>query len=330
MGFGLTTRLGRWLTRVLTRQPPFDPATMAPICDFERLRYEIRPGDVLLVEGRSHVSEVIKLITQSAWTHAALYIGRLYDIEDESLRQTIQQHYNGDPNQQLVIEALLGEGTVVHHLDKYRHEHVRICRARGLSVSDAQNVIAYAISRLGNDYDVRQLLDLARFMFPYAIVPRRFRSSLFSHNPGSQTRTVCSTMLAEAFHVVDFPVLPFAQKTDDGRIQLYRRNPKLYTPKDFDYSPYFDIIKYPFFGLDDVPVYRHLPWQDTKIYCNDLNDCYIAEEKAEKQLHGSAFVPSNSTNAKKTNISTAMPSNKIGPQNINLLSDIEEEERDSA
>ena len=48
-----------------------------PPNDFKQLCYEIRPGDIILVEGRSRVSEVIKLITQSPWTHSALYIGHL-------------------------------------------------------------------------------------------------------------------------------------------------------------------------------------------------------------------------------------------------------------
>ena len=45
-----------------------------------------------------------------------------------------------------------------------------------------------------------------------------------------------------------------------------RRNPRLYTPKDFDYSPYFDIIKYPYLGLEDLGMYRRLPWRDEVVY----------------------------------------------------------------
>ena len=49
------------------------PLPPTPLSDFKRLRREVRPGDVILVEGRSRVSEVIKLITQSCWSHAVLY-----------------------------------------------------------------------------------------------------------------------------------------------------------------------------------------------------------------------------------------------------------------
>ena len=41
---------------------------------------------------------------------------------------------------------------------------------------------------------------------------------------------------------------------------LYRRNPQLCVPHDFDYSPYFEIIKYPFFDFYIHSSYRQLPW----------------------------------------------------------------------
>jgi len=272
--WGLKSRLGGWLTRWLSKE--LHEANDALLYDFDRLCYEIRPGDVILVEGRSRVSNVIKLITQSPWTHAALYIGRLYDIRDPDLQARVREHYDGDPQDQLIIEALLGEGTVVHSIGNYRDEHLRICRPKGLAHTDAQKVIAFSIARLGTDYDVRQLLDLARLMFPFwAFLPRRWRSSLFERNVGQPTRTVCSSMLGEAFSAVHFPVLPFVERTDEGRIHLYKRNPRLFTPRDFDFSPYFDIIKYPFFGLDDVSIYRRLPWGNIDEYCNDIDDCYL-------------------------------------------------------
>ena len=273
MGASLTSRLAGFIADWLNKEPARSERT-AMLLNFDRLSYEIRPGDVILVEGRSRVSEVIKLITQSPWTHAALYIGRLYEIADETLRAQLQQHTDAKPETPLIIEALLGEGTVVYPLEKYRDDHIRICRPSGISPRDAQQVAAYAIERLGTAYNVRQLFDLARFMFPYGYLPRRWRSSLFSHNPGDATQTVCSTMLAQAFQSVKFPLLPFAEHSENNKIHFHQRNPKLVTPRDFDFSPYFEIIKYPLFGLDDIGIYRHLPWGDADIVCNDINDCF--------------------------------------------------------
>ncbi|MDT8383511.1 MAG: YiiX/YebB-like N1pC/P60 family cysteine hydrolase [Gammaproteobacteria bacterium] len=250
-------------------------ATDVPQCDFERLSFEIRPCDVLLIEGRSRVSDVIKTITQSQWTHSALYIGRLHDIEDPVTREHLGWLYDGDPNDQLVIEPLLGKGTIISPLKDYAGDHVRICRPTGLTRPDVGKVVAFAAKHLGHDYDVRQMLDLARFLFPYGILPRRWRSSLFEHNIGLPTRTICSTMIAAAFSSIHFPILPVARRTADGTIRLFKRNTRLYVPRDFDTSPYFQIIKYPMLGLDDIAVYRQLPWDTEGVVCNDETECFL-------------------------------------------------------
>ena len=301
MGVGVLTRLSKALTKWLTKDPE-QPSESVLLLNFDRLSYELRPGDVILVEGRSKVSEVIKMITQNPWTHAALYIGRLFEIEDKSLRAIIRRHIEAEPEQQLIIETLLGEGTVIYPLEKYRNEHLRICRPNGLSPQDAQKVISFATHRLGSDYNVRQILDLGRFLFPYGIVPRRWRSSLFNHNAGDPTRTVCSTMLAQAFQSVRFPLLPLAERSDHGKVHIYQRNPRLVTPSDFDYSPYFDIIKYPLFGLEDLAVYRHLPWGDKDIVCNTAGDCFreipaqVLEDDKQKTASNVHQVPQQEDN----------------------------------
>lgn len=266
---GLKSWLGRRMTDILVKEKPA-PAT--PLCDFDKVRFEVRPSDVILIEGRSRVSEVIKLVTQSPWTHSALYIGRLADVDDPQVRLKIRQNYHGDPNEQLLVEALIGEGTVVVPLAKYADDHMRICRPRGVARSDAQHVIGYVVDRLGVPYDMRQILDLARFLFPWAVLPRRWRSSLFVHNVGEPTRTVCSTLLADAFAAVNFPVLPVVQADGAGRYRFYPRNSRLFAPRDFDYSPYFDIIKYPIVAFEEGGHYRSLPWAHG-IVCNDESDC---------------------------------------------------------
>lgn len=256
MGVSLSF-LGHKITAWLNRERP---PLSSPMCDFERIRHELRPCDVLLVEGRTRISDVIRVITQSTWTHATLYIGRLHDIEDAKFRAHAASHFSGDPEIQLIAESLLGEGTVLRPLTNYEKDHLRICRPRSLSYRDSQQAINFAISRLGFSYDIRQILDLARFLFPWTILPRRWRSSLFEHNAGRPTRTVCSTMIAEAFAYIQFPILPLVRSSKDNKVQLFRRNPKICTPKDFDYSPYFEIIKYPYIDCNDYGSYRMLPW----------------------------------------------------------------------
>jgi len=248
-----------------------------PLTNFERLRYELRPGDVLLVEGRSNVSEIIRAITQSVWTHSFFYIGRLHDIDDPDLREYILKFHPYEMDDQLIIEAILGEGIIVNNLKQYEGEHLRICRPRGITRPDVQKVISYAINQLGVDYNVRQLMDLARFMFPYWFIPKRWRSSLFEHNAGRATKTVCSTMMAEAFARVRFPIHPVLHRSENGQLKLLRKNSQLVTPRDFDQSPYFDVIKYPMLDFDELGIYRKLPWDQEGVHCNEFGDCFLSD-----------------------------------------------------
>jgi hypothetical protein len=61
---------------------------------------------------------------------------------------------------------------------------------------------------------------------------------------------------------VQFPILPIIKQSPDQNIQMTPGNSRLYTPKDFDYSPFFQIIKYPIFTLSENALYHHLPWED--------------------------------------------------------------------
>jgi hypothetical protein len=247
-------KLIRWLNKD-------KPAEEVPLCDFDRISYEIRSCDVILIEGRSRVSEVIKILTQSAWSHSALYLGRLFTIEDVDLREKIKQDLDCADNEQIILEGILGRGITISKLSAYQNDHIRICRPQGLSLQDAQKVILFALSHLGKEYSMRHIFDLARFLLPWSIIPRRWRSSLFKDEKSN--REICSSFIAEAFDSVHFPVLPVQTVDDKQNIQLSTRNSRLYTPRDFDYSPYFEIIKYPLFELAHGAVYRHLPWNKT-------------------------------------------------------------------
>jgi len=287
------TRFKNYLWDKLVHWLTYEPPNFrTPLTSFERLRYELRPGDVLLVEGRSNVAEIIKSITQSIWTHSFFYIGRLHDIDDSMLRDHIQKYRHCSPDEQLIIEAMLGKGIIVSSIEEYAGEHLRICRPRGITRADSQEVIAYAIKELGKDYNVRQIMDLARFMFPYWFLPRRWRSTLFEHNAGKPTKTVCSTMMAEAFANVRFPIIPVLHQDEDGQLKLIRSNAKLMTPRDFDHSPYFDVIKYPVLDFDELGIYQKLPWDQTSVHCNDIGDCFYSHPEEVENL-----IPIKSTKA---------------------------------
>ncbi len=238
------------------------PRVLAPerLMDFPRLKDNIRSADVLLVEGRTQVSQIIQIVSHSRWSHSAICVGRL-DQFQQHLPDTIDVD-ELDPNAIYLVEAELGQGTVLTPIERYEGFRLRVCRPAGLSREDQNRVACYVIKRLGTEYDVRQLADLARFMFPYGILPRKWRSSLFEHNAGPETKIVCTTLIADAFQAVKFPVLPIVSEDTEGESRLFKRNAKLFAPSDFDISPYFQILKFPMYSIeqDEVRYYHHLPW----------------------------------------------------------------------
>lgn len=230
------------------------------LIDFDRMKDEILPGDVLLVEGQSQVSRIIQTITQSRWSHSAICVGRPADFVEHLPSAIDRTEFEQHSNEPYLVEAELGKGTIVENIEQYRKFRMRICRPNGLSHSDRAQVIKYVCKRLGAEYNVRQLLDLARFLFPYGVLPRRWRSSLFEHNAGPETKIVCSTLIADAFQTVNFPILPILSPNNDGHRRLFKRNAKLFSPSDFDISPFFTIVKFPKYTWNERRYYHHLPW----------------------------------------------------------------------
>ena len=256
-----------------------ESASLSPN-DLECMKSSIKAGDVLLIEGRSRVGYIIKVISRSSWSHAALCIGSLNSIKDPELFALVAEHWNEDASEPLLVESEIDRGTVVTPLSHYSTYHMRICRPIGLTKDDRDHVVNYMVNKIGTAYSVHQLLDLARFLIPWwTIIPRRWHSSLFEHNAGESTKAVCSTMIAEAFGEVDFPILPLIQGSSEGTFKLFRRNPRLYAPRDFDYSPFFDVIKCPMlissetkWGKPRTGYYRKLVWIDTPEKNADMSD----------------------------------------------------------
>jgi Permuted papain-like amidase enzyme, YaeF/YiiX, C92 family len=247
-------RIGHWIaSRATDVSSSYEPY-LASRPEF--VARVIQPGDVLLIEGgRSKVSSAVKYLTQSTWSHAALYIG-------ETLGQT------NDKGQSLtLIEAELGVGIIASPLEKYASFNSRICRPVGLTPQDRDKLIRYAIKRLGGQYDMKNILDLMRYLLPNPPVPQRFRRRLISLGSGQPTRAICSTLIARAFEKVRYPILPRIEQFSDvdgmgmsrRREILHIRDSSLFTPRDFDVSPFFKIIKPTIeLGFD----YTSLVWSD--------------------------------------------------------------------
>ena len=97
-------RSGAFIARRLTSESsgyqPFTPS------DPQTLRRVLQPGDILLIEGNQYLSAAIKYLTQSTWSHAALYVG-----------DALPESSNGTPRPRL-IEVVLGHGCTAARLEK--------------------------------------------------------------------------------------------------------------------------------------------------------------------------------------------------------------------
>ena len=231
--------------------------------DLGELKSHVKKGDVILVEGEQRVSEVIKYLTQSSWSHSALYIG------DELLRRNHPQAGQaraafGEEASFLLVEALIEGGVVVSPLSKYLHLNIRVCRPHNLRKDHLHRILDTAISQLGHEYDLQNVFDLTRYFLPVTIVPRRFRRKALNFGSGLPSQVICSSMIAAAFDSVGFPVLPYIttqptkiaeqrswlerlfSSANGAQSQFIFRRPhhSLVTPRDFDLSPYFEIVKF--------------------------------------------------------------------------------------
>lgn len=266
-----------WLTDWMQQDRPAGPVRL---CDFERIRQELLPGDVLLVDGHSRVDETFKGISSSRWSRAALYLGRLHDIGDPALRATLSDYLPCSPDTQLIVHARLDRGLVLEPLSALEPDHLRICRPRGLGERESRELVRYAVSRLGLGTEPAWWT-LVALMMPWGWLPRRWRAPLFGRLAGGLLRLLSGTTIGEAFSFVQFPVLPLVKREEDAQTRLYRRHPRVFFAVDFDHSPYFDVIKYPFIDqLSDERVRLH-PWQGQSAALTGSE---------QQQPHGSASI----------------------------------------
>jgi hypothetical protein len=223
----------RMASKLHTQQPTNKPRAHL---DFNRLCQTLQPGDVLLVEGNARVSGAIKYLTQSTWSHAAFFVGDALAVPNDGSKR------------QRLIEVKMHEGCIASPLEDYKGFNLRICRAKALSDADRSALVAYMIGKLGLHYDLRNILDLLRFFLPTPPLPARWRRTMLAFGSGDPTRAICSSLIAQAFQTINYPILPdvFVDDATDiaAQREVFRiRHYSLFAPRDFDLSPYFEVVK---------------------------------------------------------------------------------------
>ena len=217
-------RLAAFLSKDLPGYQRLDTIGIADVAS------TLEKGDIVLVDGNTRISTAIKYLTQSTWSHACLFIG-------ES---------GADSSQLNLIEADLKNGVHLINLDHYANFNLRICRPVNLSAEESGQLVEFAKKRLGHLYDLKNVVDLVRYVIQKPAVPNRYRRSLLSLGSGEPTKAICSTLIAEAFQSINYPILPRRdhEKGEEGEVPLlYKPHFTHFTPRDFDLSPYFRIVK---------------------------------------------------------------------------------------
>lgn len=180
----------------------------------------------------------MKYLTQSSWSHATFYIG-----------DALGPPAAGE-QAKVLVEADIEHGVRAVPLDNYANVHTRICRPVGLRDDEIEQLVSMVTARLGQQYDLKNVIDLARYLIRPP-VPNRWKRRMLALGSGDPTRAICSTLIAEAFQNLPYPILPeiyASEPVDRAQRNSYReilhiRRHSLYAPRDFDVSPYFRIVK---------------------------------------------------------------------------------------
>lgn len=208
-------------------------------CSREALEAILQPGDVLLIDGNSRFSTAIKYITQSTWSHAALFVGP---------EETENGEFGSNP---LLIEADVIEGVRKVPLGKYCDMHTRICRPAEISPEEIRQVTGFMEDRIGYEYDLKNIIDLSRYLIQTPPVPGKNRRRLLALGSGDPTKAICSSLIAQAYQSISYPILPIIDIDEDSSEALkntheeilHIRHHSLFAPRDFDVSSYFEIVK---------------------------------------------------------------------------------------
>ncbi len=250
----VTLKLLDWVGEFVARQLQKPTSGYEPYAAArpELVAMTIRPADVLLVEGpRSKINSAIRYLTQSTWSHSAMYVGLGAGLGER----------DGEPL--VLVEAELGKGVIASPLSKYNTFNTRICRPVGLTPEDRIEAIRYACERIGYAYDLKNIIDLMRYFLPNPPVPARWRRRMIAIGSGEPTRAICSTLIAQAFESVGYPILPEVRRVDNVSRKeiMHIRHHSLFVPRDFDISPFFAVVKPTIeTGFD----YKKMQWDNGK------------------------------------------------------------------
>ena len=210
----LTGALALYLAR------PIGHPLQVPACDRQRLAATLDRGDVLLCDGNTRAAALVKRVTRSTWSHVSMYVGPL----------------EAGPDPRCIVEADFAAGVRAIRLSELNALQVRVLRPVRLSDEHRRLLAEWVVSRIGSEYDLAQAWFLGRSLLR---LPVRARSrSSPDATTASSTRFICSSLLAQAFALVGYPIQPDTPLVGRAAAIDYRN----VTPGDFEHALALEMI----------------------------------------------------------------------------------------
>ncbi len=142
--------------------------------DIQELKKQLKPADVFVVHGNHLISRIIRVVLDSHWNHATMYIGNGKYIESNN------------------------KGVEIKSLDKYKSKDIEIYRHKKISDLDRKRIVSHAMQEVGKRYDFLQIIQLL-FYFVFGI-----RGN--AREIGSKNRYICSELVAESYKTAGLKV----------------------------------------------------------------------------------------------------------------------------
>jgi hypothetical protein len=210
----LTGALVLYLAKPVKR---YSLATPADARSFARI---LDPGDVLLSDGNTRVAALVKRVTRSTWSHVSMYVGPLEE----------------GPDPPCIVEADVAAGVRSIRLSELKALHVRVLRPIGLNDMDRRRLADWVVNRIGGEYDLAHAWALGRNLLRQRL-PTRLRSLPYTMAKNA-TRFICCSLLAHAFALVGYPILPVQMRVSPTDTMDHRN----LTPGDFERASVFKVV----------------------------------------------------------------------------------------
>jgi hypothetical protein len=140
------------------------------------------------------------------------------------------------PDPRCIVEADIAAGVRSIRLSELQGMNVRVLRPIGLNDAVRDRLAQWVVSQIGGEYDHRHAWALVRRYL--RVAPKSSIAPAPNGIAHSATRFICSSLLANAFALVGYPILPIhtaaaAVSTADHRYVM---------PGDFERAPVFEVV----------------------------------------------------------------------------------------